>query len=467
MQEIFNFWVGEISKYLYTYVLVGLLSLTGIYFTIRLKFGQLTNIPHMFALLGESTKSDNGSGISPFKAFTVSAASRIGTGNIVGVAVAISLGGPGAVFWMWVLAFLGAATAFIESTLAQVYKVQNPDGSFSGGPAYYIQQVLGMKGLAYLFAIIITITYGFMFNAIQANTIAAATSSSLGMPAGVTGILVALITAIIIFGGARRVADVTSSIVPIMAILYIGVAVYVVMTNLSFVPRMFEMIFANAFGLQEIGGAAIGATILNGVKRGLFSNEAGMGSVPNAAAAADTSHPAKQGFVQALGVYVDTWFVCTATAFIVLLGGEDFYGGAKKGLMITQDALVSEVGSWALPFLSICVFFFSFSSIIGNYFYGESNMGFLGSGKKALNFYRFLVCVTVFIGSVGDFSMVWDTGDIFMGLMALVNLIVILLIGNIAIEIYNDYRLQLKAGTTPVFNPQAIPSIRKQPKFWK
>lgn len=466
MQDIFNFWVGLISDYLYTYLLVGLLTLTGVYFTVRLKFGQLTNLPHMFALLGESTKSDNGSGISSFKAFTVSAASRIGTGNIVGVAVAISLGGPGAVFWMWVLAFLGAATAFIESTLAQVYKVQNEDGTFSGGPAYYIQQVLGMKGLAYLFAIIITITYGFMFNAIQANTIAAATSSSLGMPVGVTGILVAIITAIIIFGGARRVADVTSSIVPIMATMYIGVAIYVVVTNFDFVPEMFKLIFNNAFGLQEVAGGGIGVTILNGVKRGLFSNEAGMGSVPNAAAAADTSHPAKQGFVQALGVYVDTWFVCTATAFIVLLGGENFYG-TKKGLAITQEALVSEVGNWALPFLSICVFFFSFSSIIGNYFYGETNMAFLGSGKKALNFYRFLVCVTVFIGSVGDFSVVWNTGDIFMGLMALVNLLVILLIGNIAIEIYNDYRLQLKAGTLPVFNPQAIPSIRKQPKFWK
>lgn len=471
MEEIIKTVIDTVGTYLYTYILVGLLSFVGIYFTVRLKLGQLINLPHMISLLRESNKSKDdkeSKGISSFKAFCVSAASRIGTGNIVGVAVAIKLGGPGAVFWMWLLAFLGSATAFVESTLAQVYKVQNEDGSFRGGPAYYILQVLGAKKLAMFFAIVISVTYGFAFNAIQANTLAKAGSTSLGLSIWVVGILLALATGVIIFGGAKRVADITSAIVPIMALMYLGVAIFVVVTNLDFVPKMFELIFLNAFGFKEIAGAGIGATILQGVKRGLFSNEAGMGSVPNAAAAADTTHPAKQGFVQALGVYVDTWLVCTATAFIVLLGGEDFYGAnGGEGLEITQQALVHEVGSWGVPFLSICVFFFAFSSIIGNYFYGESNIGFLGGSKTVLNIFRALVCVVVFLGCVGDFSIVWDTGDIFMGIMAIVNLVVLLLIGNIAIEIYDDYRCQVKTGTEPVFNPQAIPAIKKQPKFWQ
>ena len=349
-----------------------------------------------------------------------------------------------------------------------MYKVQNEDGSFRGGPAYYILHVLGAKKLAAFFAIVISVTYGFAFNAIQANTLAKAGSTSLGLPIWVVGIALALATGVIIFGGAKRVADITSAIVPIMALMYLGVAIFVVVTNLDFVPEMFKLIFLNAFGIQEIASAGIGITILQGVKRGLFSNEAGMGSVPNAAAAADTSHPAKQGFVQALGVYVDTWLVCTATAFIILLGGEDFYGEAGgKGLEITQQALVHEVGNWGVPFLSLCVFFFAFSSIIGNYFYGESNIGFLGGNKTVLNIFRALVCFVVFLGCVGDFSVVWDTGDIFMGIMAIVNLVVLLLIGNIAVEIYNDYRCQLKAGVEPVFNPQAIPAIKKQPKFWQ
>lgn len=471
MGDIIKTLIDTVSGYLYTYILVGLLSFVGVYFTIRLRLGQLLNIPHMISLLRESNQSKNekeGKSISSFKAFCVSAASRIGTGNIVGVAVAIQLGGPGAVFWMWLLAFLGSATAFIESTLAQVYKVQNEDGSFRGGPAYYILHVLGAKKLAAFFAVVISVTYGFAFNAIQANTLAKAGSTSLGLPIWVVGILLALLTAVVIFGGAKRVADITSAIVPIMALMYLGVAIFVVVTNLNFVPEMFKLIFLNAFGIQEIASAGIGITILQGVKRGLFSNEAGMGSVPNAAAAADTSHPAKQGFVQALGVYVDTWLVCTATAFIILLGGEDFYGEAGgKGLEITQQALVHEVGNWGVPFLSLCVFFFAFSSIIGNYFYGESNIGFLGGNKTVLNIFRALVCFVVFLGCVGDFSVVWDTGDIFMGIMAIVNLVVLLLIGNIAVEIYNDYRCQLKAGVEPVFNPQAIPAIKKQPKFWQ
>lgn len=466
MEELIRNWTDEISNFLYVYILIGLLTFTGIYFTIRLKCGQLVNLPHMLALLGESTKvTGEDKAISPFKAFCISAASRIGTGNIVGVALAITVGGPGAVFWMWLLAFLGASSAFVESTLAQVYKVPNGDGSFRGGPAYYITQVLGMKRLALFFAIIISVTYGFMFNAIQANTLATAAKTSLGISPLTAGLVIAAATGVIVFGGLHRVADFSSRIVPVMALMYILVAIYVILTNLNFIPQMFYLIFTNAFGIQEFAGGTLGATIIAGVKRGLFSNEAGMGSVPNAAATAHTSHPAKQGFVQALGVYVDTWLVCTATAFIVLLGHDNLASG-KEGLEITQHALVNEVGSWGLPFLSICIFFFAFSSIIGNYYYGESNVEFIGGGKKSLLTYRALVCLMVFLGCIGDFSIVWNTGDIFMGIMAITNLIVILLIGKIAVDVYNDYRLQLRAGVEPVFNPRTIPSINEKLEGW-
>lgn len=468
MEAIIRDWTDIISTYMYTYVLVGLLTAVGIYFTIRLRVAQLIRLPHMIRLLGETTETVGfREGISPFKAFCISAASRIGTGNIVGVAVAISLGGPGAVFWMWMLAFLGAASAFVESTLAQVYKVENPDGTFRGGPAYYITEVLGYKWLATLFAIIISITYGFMFNAIQANTLAAAAESALHANGWISGIVIAGVTGIIIFGGVRRVADVSSKIVPVMALLYFAVACYVIITNIAFVPDMFASIFSNAFGIREFASGGLGVTIIQGVKRGLFSNEAGMGSVPNAAATADTSHPAKQGFVQAIGVYVDTWIVCTATAFIILLSGENFYNSNLKGLAITQNALANVVGDWGLPFLSLCVFLFAFSSIIGNYYYGESNIEFIGGGKGALQVYRALVCGMVFMGCIGDFSIVWNMGDIFMGLMALVNLTVILKIGGIAIEIYDDYISQLHRGENPVFHADRIKRITTQLSCWK
>lgn len=460
--EFIAHWTDVISGLMYGKLLIYLLAFAGIYFSIRLHFCQLTKLGHMFKLLGEVTRPHlkEGGGISPFKAFTISAASRIGTGNIVGVAVAIAAGGPGAVFWMWLLAFLGGATAFAESTMAQIYKVQNDDGSFRGGPAYYITAVLKSPGLAAFFAIIVCITFGFCFNAMQANTLASAMHTTLHLPNWANGLIIAVCAGVIIFGGVQRVADVTSKIVPIMALLYIFVALFVIVKNITFVPHMFHMIFSNAFGLQEFGGAALGTTIVQGVKRGLFSNEAGMGSVPNAAATADTSHPAKQGFVQALGVYVDTWFVCTATAFIVLLGGQDIFGSDLKGLEITQQALAQEVGAWGIPFLSLCILLFAFSSIIGNYYYGESNIQYVGGRKTALNVYRSLCCLVIFIGSIADFSAVWNTGDVFMGIMAIINLFVILFVGKIAIETYHDYAEQLKAGHNPVFDPSRIKSLK-------
>lgn len=460
---------SQANDILYTYVLVGLLVGVGLYFTIKIKFGQMTMIGHMISLLREVNKRPDGSrGISSFEAFCISAASRIGTGNIAGVAAAIAAGGPGAIFWMWIIAIVGGATSFVESTLAQIYKVKDPDGTFRGGPAYYIEQVLGMRWLGIVFSVIISITFGFMFNAIQANTIASAVGNTIAINKYIIGGVIVIFTGIVIFGGVRRIADISSKIVPVMATIYMLVALFVVFKNIGEVPRMFGLIIQNAFGVRAVVGGGIGAAIINGVRRGLFSNEAGMGSVPNAAATADTSHPAKQGFVQSLGVYLDTLLVCSATAFIVILAGEQVYTNPElKGIMITQTALSQHVGSWAVGFLAVCILLFSYSSIIGNYYYGESNIEFIGGGSSMLTIYRCLVLVMVFLGSIGDFSVVWDTGDVWMGVMALINLAVILLLGRIAVETYQDYRAQLKAGKDPVFDPKNIKSIKTELDYWK
>lgn len=460
---------SKTNDILYTYILVALLVGVGIYYTYKIKFGQMTKLGHMIGLLREvNQKPDGTRGISSFEAFCIFAASRIGTGNIAGVAAAIAAGGPGAIFWMWVIAIIGGATSFIESTLAQVYKVKDPDGTFRGGPAYYIEQVLGKRWLGLVFSVIISITFGFMFNAIQANTISSAVSNSIKINTTIIGAGIVILTGIVIFGGVRRIADISSKIVPIMATIYMAVALFVVFKNIAEVPRMFALIIQNAFGMKAVVGGGIGAAIMNGVRRGLFSNEAGMGSVPNAAATADTSHPAKQGFVQSLGVYLDTLLVCSATAFIVLLAGEAVYTNPElKGVMITQTALSQHVGSWAVGFLAICILLFSFSSIIGNYYYGESNIEFIGGGKTMLTAYRCLVLVMVFLGSIGDFSIVWDTGDIWMGVMAIINLVVIILIGNVAVETYFDYVKQLKEGKDPVFDPKNIKSIKTKLDYWE
>ncbi|MDO5717622.1 MAG: alanine/glycine:cation symporter family protein [Tissierellia bacterium] len=467
--EAFANFTSVANDILYTYILIGLLSIVGIYFTIKIKFGQVRMLGHMVGLLKEvNLRPDGSKGISSFQAFCISAASRIGTGNIAGIAAAIAAGGPGAIFWMWIIAIVGGATSFVESTLAQIYKVKDEDGTFRGGPAYYIEQVLGKRWLGVVFSIIISITFGFMFNAMQANTIGSAVNNSTGISHWIIGIVLVILTGLVIFGGVKRIAEISSKIVPVMAVIYMLVAIFVVIKNIAFVPKMFGLIFSNAFGIRPVVGGGIGAAILNGVRRGLFSNEAGMGSVPNAAATADTSHPAKQGFVQSLGVYLDTILVCSATAFIVLLAGEQVYTNPDlEGIMITQAALSAHVGAWATGFLAICILLFSYSSIIGNYYYGESNIEFMGGGKTMLNGYRILVLIMVYLGCIGDFSIVWNTGDIFMGIMAIINLVVIILIGRVAIETFYDYKKQMSEGKNPVFNPKNIKSINTELDYWK
>jgi len=410
----------------------------------------------MFRLIVE--KREGESGVSPFQAFTISAASRVGTGNITGVALAIGVGGPGAVFWMWIIAILGMATAFIESTLAQVYKVKDGE-TFRGGPAYYMEKALGQRKLGIIFSILLTLSFGFIFNAVQSNTIATSVGEAFGIRPWIIGVILVVLTALIIFGGVQRIVKVTQVLVPVMAIFYLFVALYVVVTNLSEIPAVFKLIFTQAFGLQEAAGGAIGIAIMQGVRRGLFSNEAGMGSVPNAAATANTSHPAKQGLVQSLGVFFDTIMICTATAFIIILAGL-YDKGESNGIILTQNSLAVHVGEWAPYFIAIAIIFFAFSSIVGNYYYGESNIEFMNAHKGWMFGYRTLVLAMVMFGSVAQVQLVWNLADLFMGLMAFINIAIIMILGKIAFLVLDDFTKQRNTGKNPVFYAKSIPTLK-------
>lgn len=459
--------VGEINNFFYSYLLIYLLVGIGLFFTIKTRFVQFRLIPEMFRVITEKApKGKNGKkGISSFQAFTISAASRIGTGNVAGVATAIALGGPGAVFWMWLIALFGGATSFIESTLAQVYKKPNGDGTFRGGPAYYMEKGLNKRWMGIIFAIAISLTYGFVFNSVQSNTISVAFNTSFDFSRVVVGIILATLTAIIIFGGLKRIVKVTTLLVPVMAIFYIILALIVVIMNITELPGVFGLIFSSAFGFEEAFGGLVGAAVLNGVKRGLFSNEAGIGSVPNAAATADVSHPVKQGLIQTLGVFIDTLVICTATAMIVLLS-DAYLGLDARSIDLTQASLQDHLGSWASIMLAITIFFFAFSSVIGNYYYGESNIGFIKESKFMLNIYRALVVVFVYFGAVAKVQLVWDLADVFMGIMAVINLLAISMLWKIAKKVLDNYQQQLKAGKDPVFYEDEIEGIGEL-DYWK
>ncbi|MFC9541110.1 alanine/glycine:cation symporter family protein [Lysinibacillus sp. NPDC056959] len=448
--------VGDTNNILWTYCIITLLISAGLYFSFGTKFVQIRLFPEMFRLIVEKREGD--SGVSPFQAFTISAASRVGTGNITGVALAIGVGGPGAVFWMWLIAILGMATAFIESTLAQVYKVKDGD-TFRGGPAYYMEKALGQRKLGVIFGILLTLSFGFIFNAVQSNTIATSVGEAFNINPTIIGIILVVLTAMIIFGGVHRIVKVTQVLVPVMAVFYLAVALFVIVTNLTEIPAVFKLIFTEAFGLQEAAGGAIGAAIMQGVRRGLFSNEAGMGSVPNAAATANTSHPAKQGLVQSLGVFFDTIMICSATAFIIILAGL-YNTGESNGIILTQNSLAVHVGGWAPYFIAISIIFFAFSSIVGNYYYGESNIEFMNAHKGWMFGYRILVLAMVMFGALAQVELVWNLADLFMGLMAIINITVILLLGKIAFQVLDDFTMQRNAGKNPVFYAKSIPKLK-------
>ncbi|MFC4403640.1 alanine/glycine:cation symporter family protein [Gracilibacillus xinjiangensis] len=452
--------IGWGNTILWDYLLIYLLLGAGIYFTISSKFVQFRLFGEMFKVIrGEAVEQSGKRGTNAFQAFSITIASRVGTGNLAGVALAVAVGGPGAVFWMWVVALIGMATAFIESMLAQVYKETEKDG-FRGGPAYYMEKALGQKWLGILFSILITISFGFVFNALQANTISSAVEEAFDIPPMWTGIAIVILAGLVVFGGIKRIASVAGFIVPIMAIIYMLVAFYVIITNLSAIPDVFMLIFKNAFGgMETVYGGGAGAAMMYGIQRGLFSNEAGMGSAPNAAATAGVNHPVKQGLVQSLAVFFDTIVICSLTAFIVILY-DNFYQSSQDGIQLTQVALSQHVGDWASIFIAITIFFFAFSSVIGNYYYGETNISFLNHKGIWLTVYRVFVLGMVMFGSLASIQLVWDMADLFMAMMAIVNLIAILLLSKIAIQVLQDYTRQKKQGIDPAFHYKNVKGLK-------
>lgn len=456
--DYFTAVTGALNTFIWTYILIAALIALGIYFSIRLKWVQFRYIGEMFRLLTDKAtiSADGKRGISSFQAFTVSTASRVGTGNLAGVATAIAGGGPGAVFWMWLIALLGGATSFVESTLAQIYKVKDKDG-FRGGPAYYMEKGLNARWMGIIFAIVITFSFGLVFNSVQSNTISIAVNESYGLNRLTIGLILAGLTAVVIFGGIKRIAHVTQILVPVLAILYILLALFILVRNITVLPDMFVLIFESAFGLREVVSGGVGAALMMGIKRGLFSNEAGMGSAPNAAATAAVTHPAKQGLIQTLGVFTDTLIICTSTAFIIILSNE--YTGGLDGISLTQAALIHHVGDWAGAFVATAIFLFAFSSIIGNYYYGETNIDFIKYSPVSLFLYRLAVLGMVVFGATVELEVVWGLADLSMGLMAIINLIAIALLAKIAAAALKDYRLQKKEGKDPVFYSDSIPGL--------
>ncbi|MEY8628392.1 alanine/glycine:cation symporter family protein [Bacteroides nordii] len=456
-----------VNDALWTYILIAMLMGCAVWFTLKTRFVQFRMIREMIRLLGDSAgRGDKGEKhISSFQAFAISLASRVGTGNLAGVATAIAVGGPGAIFWMWVIALLGASSAFVESTLAQLYKVKGKN-SFIGGPAYYMKKGLKQPWMGMLFAVLITITFGFAFNSVQSNTICAAIEHAFGFNHVPMGFIITALTLIIIFGGIQRIAKVSSVIVPVMALGYIGLALAIVILNITHLPAVIEMIVSHAFGWQQALGGGVGMALMQGIKRGLFSNEAGMGSAPNVAATAFVSHPVKQGLIQTLGVFTDTLIMCTCTAFIILFSGAPLDGSAN-GVQLTQQALTNEIGASGGIFVAVALFFFAFSSIIGNYYYGEANIRYITRRKWVVYTYRLLVGGMVLFGSLASLDFVWSMADITMGLMAICNLIAISFLGKYAFRLLNDYRSQKRSGIkNPVFTKDKMKDIEKDIECW-
>lgn len=460
--------VGDVSGFLYTYWLVFALILCGLYLTIRTRFIQLRFLKDAFMVLKERSHEKH---ISPFGALMISTASRVGIGNIVGVAVAIVVGGVGALFWMWITAIVGGASAFVESTLAQVYKRSDGEHRYKGGPAYYIESALKSRALGIVFAISLILCFTYGFNGLQTYTLTSAFEIFVGSENFANGhftIFVGLILAILVsfffFGGGKGSATISSVLVPVMAFGYLVVALIVVGMNIDKIPGIFSHVLEEAFNFQAIFSGFAGSAIVLGIKRGLFSNEAGMGSAPNAAAAAHTSHPAKQGMVQTLSVFIDTLIICSASAFMVLCSDLANIGDLK-GMALMQSVMQDYFGSFGLYFVSIAIVLFAFTSLIGNYFYAEANFKFITHNKLALQIFRASAVAMVFIGAQLSMELAWDLADVFMGFMASINIIAILLLSNVAIKVLKDYEKQRKAGKNPTFKAADV-GIHDT-EFWK
>lgn len=468
-----------VNDAIWGYVLIFVLVACGVWFTFKTRFVQFRMVGEMFRLLTDSAvntveeqvkeqkKGETSKHISSFQAFAVSVATRVGTGNLAGVASAIAIGGPGSVFWMWLIALIGSATAFVESTLAQLYKQKHKD-SFIGGPAYYIQKGLKQRWMAITFAILITCQFGLSNNSIQANTICGAMQEAFGWSPLWVGLFLAILALFIVFGGIQRIAQVSAVLVPVMAVGYLLLAIVIIIMNISLIPDVFKIIVEDAFGIQQIAGGGIGATIINGVKRGLFSNEAGEGSAPNVAATASVSHPVKQGLIQALGVFTDTLLVCSCTSFIILISGL-YKVPELNGIALTQTALQSEVGAMGPIFIAVAILLFAFSSIIGNYYYGEANIRFITPNNTVMTIYR--ICsagVMVMFGALASFELVWNIVDFFMAFLTACNLIAIVILGRYAFRLLDDYRQQKRKGIKePVFHRRQLPEIEDEIECWE
>ena len=471
--------ITSINDAVWGYVLIFALVGCGLWFTWRTRFVQFRMVGEMIRLLTDSAvdtvetqvreRKDEGrrKHISSFQAFAVSVATRVGTGNLAGVASAIAIGGPGAVFWMWVIALIGSATAFVESTLAQLFKQKHKD-SFIGGPAYYIQRGLHQRWMAVLFAILITCQFGLSNNSIQSNTICGAMQEAFGWSPLWVGAIIAAVSLFIVFGGIHRIAQVSAVLVPVMAISYVVLALVIIVMNIGLIPHVLKIIVLDAFGIQQIAGGGIGMTVMLGVKRGLFSNEAGEGSAPNVAATASVTHPVKQGLIQALGVFTDTLIVCSCTAFIILISGL-YQVPELNGIALTQSALQSEVGASGPIFIALAIFLFAFSTIIGNYYYGEANIRFITPNKTVMTVYRiFSAGVMVIFGALASFELVWNIVDFFMAFLTACNLIAIVFLGRYAFRLLDDYRKQKKQGIKePVFHRSQLPELEHELECWE
>lgn len=452
----------KLNDFMYTYVLIIMLVAVGVYFTIRTRGVQIRLLKDgVKSLMEKNTEEENGKKkVSSFQALMISTASRVGTGNIAGIATAIAAGGPGAVFWMWLMAVIGGASAFAESTLAQVYKVKE-NGEFRGGPSYYMERALGKRWMGVLFSVLLIICFAYGFNGLQSYNMSSAleyyipnyTESIWPM---IVGLVLAAATAVVIWGGSHRIGVITSVIVPIMAISYILIGIVTMIMNVSELPKVFALIFENAFDFQAMAGGLAGSAVVIGIKRGLFSNEAGMGSAPNASASADVAHPVNQGLVQTISVFIDTLLICSSTAMMLLVSGVEGKSGVLDGIPYVQAAISSNVGQWGIHFITFSIFAFAFSSLVGNYFYAESNILFIKNNKALLFVFRITCIVAIFLGAQADFSLVWNLADVTMGLMAIVNIIAIFLLSGTVVKVLNDYEKQKKQGIKPVFHEKNV-----------
>lgn len=461
--------VNSVNDALYGYLLIIILILGGFFFTFKTKFVQFRLLKEQFRTVME--KPDGDKGVSSFQALMVSTASRVGTGNIIGVSSAICLGGYGAVFWMWVIAIIGSASAFIESTLAQIYKRKGPDGYY-GGPAYYIEKGLKNKPLAIVFSIFLILTYGMGFNMLASYNLQSTFSGYSFYDEKTTpwiiGAIVAVAVAVCLFGGGKRVVKVVSTLVPVMGVIYILVAVIIVLMNIKLLPSIFGRIFVDAFDFQAIFGGFTGSCVIFGIKRGLYSNEAGVGSAPNASASAEVAHPVKQGLVQVLSVFIDTILICSATAFMCLSSGIE-PSAELEGAPYVQAALTETLGAFGPIFITVAMILFAFTTLIGNLFYVDKAIFFIFgklSGKGFMYVYYIIASLLIFVGAGLNAGLLWGVADITMGGMTIINIPVILILGKYAIRALKDYEKQKKEGKEPVFKAKDI-GITDEIDCWK